>query len=79
MESRRMATEEEIRIYRIVNKYIEALPDDEYSKVCSKIGEYVFEWRKEERRRAYKRIYPLAVKIGVFVSDLETWYCMDEI
>lgn len=78
MELRRPATKEEIRIYNIVNDFMNKLTDDEYFSLTEKISDYVFEWRKMERRKAYNRLYRTAVKIGVCVSDLETWYCIDD-
>lgn len=73
----RLATMDEIRIYNIVNPYMERLTDDEYFRLCNLISDYVFEYKKNERRKAYQALYPTARKIGVYVSDLETWYCMD--
>lgn len=77
-EISRPATVEEIRIYHIVNDYANTLSDEEYSRFSYRISNYVFEYRKIERRKAYQNLYRLARKIGVLVSDLETWYCIDE-
>ena len=79
MKIERLATKEEIRIYRKVNAFLDTLTDNEYSEMVEKISVYVFEYRKNERRKAYNRLYRTAVKIGVTVSDLGTWFCMDEI
>lgn len=78
-EIRRMATLEEIRIYKIVNTYMNNLSDDNYFCISNMIGEYVFAYKKEERRRAYQALYRTARKIGVYVEDLATWYSMDVI
>jgi len=74
----RPATTEEIRIYHLVNEYAYTLNDEDYSNFVDRISRYVFEWRKMERRKAYQNVYRLARKAGVFVSDLVTWYCVDE-
>ena len=77
-EISRPATVEEIRIYHIVNDYANTLSDEEYSRFSHRISNYVFEYRKIERRKAYQNLYRLARKIGVTVADLGTWYCIDE-
>ena len=74
----RPATLDEIRIYNVVNEYANTLTDDQYFDLVDQVSEYVFAWRKDERRKAYQKLYRLARKIGVTVADLGTWYCIDE-
>ena len=65
----RPATLDEIRIYHIVNEYADTLDDDQYLDLVDQVSKYVFAWRKDERYKAYKKLYRTAVKIGVTVAD----------
>lgn len=73
----RQATIEEIRIYKMVQSYMDNLTDDDYFRICNLISDYVFEYKKEQRRKAYQALYRTARKVGVYVEDLATWYSMD--
>ena len=71
----RIATEKEIAIYNAVEK---ALEDDErWEKVVEATGDYVCAYEPHERKRAYRRLYSIAKRLGFTVEQMEIWYCID--
>ena len=69
-------TEEEIKVYKKVEKAFRDLTPEEFEAVIERISDFVWNWGKE-RKKAYSRCRPLAKKYNVTVLELETWYCID--
>lgn len=67
---------EVITLWYEINEKMNALDDDEFTKVIEKIGNYV--WEIYDRRPHANKLRPIAKKFGVTVADLEMWYCIED-
>ena len=77
MMIKREATTEEIKVYKMVNDFMEALEEERFEQYLEKISDYVWSWG-QDKRKAYDKCRKIAKEINCKVPDLATWYCIDE-
>lgn len=68
--------EEIIKQWHKVNNILSSLDDDTFQDYIEIIGDYQFAY-SIERKRAYSRVYRIAKKLGLTVSDLVLWDCIE--
>lgn len=68
--------EEIIKQWHKVNNILSSLDDDTFQDYIEIIGDYQFAY-SIERKRAYNRVYRIAKKLGLTVSDLILWDCIE--
>ena len=69
---------EDIKKWYEIDSALNNLDDDIFHKYIEIIGDYVWEWKSAEHKRAYNRVYRIGKKMGFTVSELEMWYCIEE-
>lgn len=69
---------EDIKKWYEIDNALNNLDDDIFHKYIEVIGDYVWEWKTAERKRAYNRVYRIGKKMGFTVSELEMWYCIED-
>ena len=70
----RYATPEEVKIYRKINSLLRE-DSDLFDRVNFAVNDLIFSYG-EERKQKYRKVYYLANKLSVKVSELEIWYCV---
>lgn len=73
MELYRLATEEEIRDYKTVERILDTLPEDERDDFIDRVGDFAWAFGKEQSKK-YNKIRKYLKKYGLTTKVLRNWY-----
>lgn len=72
-----VTNEKTIKKWHKVNDILSNLDDNTFQDYIEIIGDYQWAWESTERKRTYNRVYRIAKKLGLTVSDLVLWDCIE--
>ncbi len=73
----RYATLEEVAVFKKVDAILNKVDDDRFDDIVVALSNYMFEYRPQNTRKYYQRVYRMAKKLGITTNELVTWYCME--
>ena len=76
-EMSRPATAEEIANYELLEKLTADYDDNQFNDFIELVSAYATEWRAEQRKKAYNKLYRVVKKMGTTVNACTDWYFID--